>query len=155
MCAGTEMKLRRFLLTVCLLLLTACDSGQEASEPLVRELGTAGECDAALQPCQLGNAQFALTLELERNIRTLKPFRLQLHLAGSQPPLIEEVMVEFFMEGMAMGVNRYRLLRDDSGWHGEITLPICVAGRSDWRAVVEVRGAGNVYRAVFPFHSSG
>ncbi|HEY0722335.1 MAG TPA: hypothetical protein VGE50_13915 [Gammaproteobacteria bacterium] len=145
----------RYVIVLLLVLLTACDSGSNVAGPAVVELGSAEGCDAALQPCRLSHEQAEMTLELEREIRTLQPFHLQLQITGNLQPRIQEVMVEFFMEGMDMGVNRYRLLRDGVSWQGEITLPVCVAGRSDWRAVVEMHTPDGVYRAVYRFHSSG
>ncbi|HEY0634524.1 MAG TPA: hypothetical protein VGE00_03995 [Gammaproteobacteria bacterium] len=144
----------RPFIVLLLVLLTACGSGSDVSGQVV-ELGSAQGCDAALQPCRLTHEQAEMTLELAQDIRTLQPFHLQLQITGSQQARIQEVVVEFFMEGMEMGVNRYRLLRDGAGWQGEITLPVCVAGRSDWRAVVEARTTDSVYRAVYRFHSSG
>ena len=39
------------------------------------------------------------------------------------------------MKGMDMGWNRYRLNKDAAGyWNAEVTLPVCVSGRSDWVA---------------------
>lgn len=153
---GTEMKLLGYfsVLILALALLTACDSSERTVEKKQVELGTADGCDASIQACLLAYEGVELQLELAKDIRTLQPFQLQLHVAGIQQA-VESVNVEFFMEGMDMGVNRYRLLPDGKGWRGEITLPVCVAGRSDWRAVVEVSTNEHRYRGTFRFHSSG
>lgn len=153
---GTDMKLYRCInaLILALALLTACDSSEKSVERKLVELGTADGCDASVQACLLAYEGVELQLELTKDIRTLQPFQLQIHVAGIQQA-IESVNVEFFMEGMDMGVNRYRLLPDGKGWRGEITLPICVAGSSDWRAVVDVSTKERSYRGTFRFHSSG
>jgi hypothetical protein len=142
------------VLILALILLTACDPSGKSVERKQVDLGSADSCDASVQPCLLAHEGAELQLELAKDIRTLQPFQLQLHVAGLQQA-IETVNVEFFMEGMEMGVNRYRLLPDEKGWRGEITLPVCVAGRSDWRAVVEVSTKESRYRGTFRFHSSG
>ena len=49
------------------------------------------------------------------------------------------VFASFAMQGMEMGLNRYRLLRQPDGtWAAEVTLPVCVQGRSDWLMELEV-----------------
>jgi hypothetical protein len=147
--------LRSFsVLMLALTLLAACDSSEKSMERKLVELGSADGCDAAVQVCLLTHEGAELRLELAKDIRTLQPFQLQLHIAGIRQP-IKAVNVEFFMEGMEMGLNRYRLLPGENGWHGEITLPVCVAGRSDWRVVVDVSTQELHYRGVFRFHSSG
>lgn len=137
-----------------LALLAACDASENSVGRTLIEVGSAAGCDAAVQPCRLAHERVELRIELANDIRTLQPFQLQLQITGIQEP-VESVVVEFFMEGMEMGINRYRLLPGERGWHGEITLPVCVTGRSDWRAVVEVNTEERRYRGLFGFHSSG
>lgn len=139
---------------LALALLTACDSSEKAVERRLVELGSADSCDATVQTCLLAGEGVELQLALAKDIHTLQPFQLQLHIAGIQQE-IESVNVEFFMEEMDMGINRYRLLPDGKGWRGEIVLPVCVVGRGDWRAVVEVGTKERLYRGTFRFHSSG
>lgn len=142
------------LLALVFLPLTACNSSHNSLEKKVVDLGSAEGCDSSVQSCLLAREGIKLQLELEKNLRTLQPFHLQLHIEGIEQP-VEEVTVEFFMEGMEMGLNRYRLLYVENVWQGEITLPVCVAGRSDWRALVVVNSQQSRYRGVFRFHSSG
>ena len=67
----------------------------------------------------------------------LKPFALTI-----VAPAAREVHVELHMQGMEMGLNRYRLIRQANGeWRATITLPACVAGRRDWLMVIEADGA--------------
>lgn len=152
---GIEMMpFKRCSVILMLVLLGACDSSVNSVERTQVELGSAEGCDASVRSCQLARDGVEMRLALEKNIRTMQPFQLQLHLAGIQQP-VEAVNVEFFMEGMDMGVNRYRLLHHENGWKGEITLPICVAGTGDWRAEVEVKTQERRYHGIFRFHSSG
>jgi len=152
--AGVEsMPIRYLIVIFALTFLGACNSSEHATEKALLEMGVAQECDASEQSCLLVHDGAELQLTLDKEIRPLQPFHLQLLVKGIQPP-IEAVSVEFFMEGMDMGINRYRLLGHGSDWQGEVTLPVCVSGRSDWRAVVEVDSQSNRYRGVFRFHSS-
>jgi hypothetical protein len=53
---------------------------------------------------------------------------------------------------MDMGLNRYRMLGDaSSGWRAEVTLPICMSGRSDWIAEFELVSAGRRVLLRVPF----
>ena len=154
MFGGVEMKLIAFPgLILALVLVSGCDSPVKSSDKELVEMGSADSCDAAEQSCLLTHDGAELRLELARDIRSLQPFQLQLHTTGIQQP-IESVNVEFFMEGMDMGLNRYRLLPVEGSWRGEITLAMCVNGRSDWRAVVEVNTQQQRYSGTFRFHSS-
>jgi len=77
----------------------------------------------------------------------LKPFGIDVAMAGAQA-----VHASFAMDGMEMGLNRYRLLQKPDGrWHGDITLPVCVQGRSDWIARVDVETATGLQRYQFTF----
>ncbi len=63
----------------------------------------------------------------------MKPFGLQV-----EDKEASEVHATFLMQGMEMGLNRYRLLKTKLGiWHADVTLPVCVQGRSDWHVLVE------------------
>ncbi len=94
-----------------------------------------GVCDIQ-QGCRAGDAAVSAQVRFDAPPRALKPFPVSAHTAGTQP--VETVMVSFFMQGMDMGLNRYRMLGDAaSGWHADVALPICVSGRSDWIAEFE------------------
>ena len=148
------MMLRRVMVLLMLALLTACEPSLKTVEKTVVELGSADGCDATGQPCTVSRDGIELRLELEKDLRPLQPFQLQLHIAGLPAQEIHEVVVDFFMDGMDMGINHYRLLPGTDGWQGVITLPICVPGRREWRAEVEVRDGEHRYRSLFRFHSS-
>ncbi len=66
----------------------------------------------------------------------MKPFELNLQLDDG----VDEVYASFAMEGMDMGLNRYKLIKTPEGlWRGEGTLPVCVRGRADWMMKVEAQ----------------
>jgi hypothetical protein len=53
---------------------------------------------------------------------------------------------------MDMGANRYRLIAEASaGWHADITLPICMSGRTDWLADFELVVADRRLQMQVPF----
>jgi len=92
-------------------------------------------CAALTQGCTLDQGKlFAKTDSVPT---PLKPFDLTV-----VAPTAQEVHVEWHMQGMEMGLNRYRLIRQANGeWRATITLPVCVTGRRDWLMVIEVDGA--------------
>lgn len=88
-------------------------------------------CSNIIEGC--GNQ--SLKVRLDQLPRVMKPFKLLVE-AGD----VREVHASFAMQGMEMGLNRYRLIRQaDNSWEAEVTLPVCIQGRSDWAMLVEVK----------------
>jgi hypothetical protein len=84
-----------------------------------------------------------LQVMFDRRPQAMQPFLLQVRKAQA-----EQVHASFSMHGMPMGFNRYRLLpQGDGSWQGQVTLPACVQGRSDWELLLEVDTA----RYALPF----
>ena len=91
-------------------------------------------CASLMRGCALEHDQ--IMVRSDRAPSPLTPFVLAV-----TAPAAQEVSVELQMQGMEMGLNRYRLLRQANGeWRASITLPACVTGRRDWKMVVEVDG---------------
>lgn len=66
-----------------------------------------------------------------------QPFLMRLDgVAGVKAPT-----VEFSMEGMDMGFNRYVFVREGDAWTARVTLPLCVSGSRNWIATLESGGA--------------
>jgi hypothetical protein len=77
-------------------------------------------------------------------------FPIALRVAAGEA--VETVMISFAMRGMDMGLNRYRMVRGASNtWTADVTLPICVSGRSDWIAGVELVTARRRFHWDVPF----
>ncbi len=131
-------------------LLGAC--GQEISTP--ERLPTEASCDPRAMPCLAGTEQRGLSLHLPDNkLRALEPFTVEVRLLGLGAA---EVAVEFQMEGMDMGRNRFSLALQGVGlWAGEAMLPVCWSGRRDWRATVELSNAEGRRQAEFRFALKG
>jgi hypothetical protein len=115
-------------------------------------LGVAKSCDAAEKVCYVSNGRYSISLELEKKLIPLKPFTTTLKITAEDDKP-HDVVMDFRMVGMDMGLNRYRLNKNGNVWTGSVTLPVCVASRTDWLAVVEFTNAERKYIASFPFQS--
>jgi hypothetical protein len=130
------------------LLAAGCDGTPPAALP-VSALEAPAACDLE-RGCSITGENLSLQLRFDAPARALQSFPLSLHTSGDQP--VEAVVVTFFMRGMDMGLNRYRLDVDTRGdWKGRVTLPVCVSGRSDWIAAVELTTAVRKYEVRIPF----
>lgn len=91
-------------------------------------------CVSLTQGCTLASGK--LFVKTDTAPTPLQPFVLTV-----TAPAAQEVQVELQMQGMAMGLNRYRLIQQTNGeWRASITLPACVSGRSDWLMLIDVDG---------------
>ena len=116
--------MRIFLFFLVLVVMAAC---ARKETPVVA-------CAVLMRGCTLEHDQIMVRSDSAPS--ALKPFVLTI-----TAPAAQEVYVELQMQGMDMGLNRYRLLRQANGeWRASITLPACVTGRRDWMMVVEVDG---------------
>ena len=116
--------MRTHLIFLTLIVMAACT---QRETPVVA-------CAALVRGCALEHDQ--IMVRSDRAPSPLTPFVLAV-----TAPAAQEVYVELQMQGMDMGLNRYRLLRQANGeWRASITLPACVTGRRDWKMVVEVDG---------------
>ena len=132
---------------VCCLLF-GCDTATESHLPATR-LVLSQPCDPR-QGCRASDASLAVTVAFGAEARALQPFPVRVQLANDQP--VDSVSVAFSMQGMDMGSNRYRLLADGTGgWMGDITLPICTSGRTDWLADFEFVLADRRLQVQVPF----
>lgn len=90
-----------------------------------------------------------LQIHFDRTPQVMKPFNLSAKVASAS-----EVHASFAMRGMEMGLNRYRLLQKPDGlWQAEVTLPVCIRGRSDWLVELEVKAPDGTQRYQLPFSS--
>lgn len=80
----------------------------------------------------------------------LKPFKVSV-----QSPTARVIHADFLMQGMTMGLNRYKFLQGHSQqFEAEVILPVCIQGRADWVMQLEVEDGGNTLRYELPFTSS-
>ena len=106
--------------------------------------------DATSVPCPdivtgCADPQSGLRVRFNQTPRPMQAFKVDVVL-----PEAHEVYARFVMQGMEMGLNRYRLLLDGTGrWQAEVMLPACVQGRRDWLLILEADGT----RYQLPFSS--
>jgi len=141
--------LGRALALVCaLFLFVSCD---KAAEPLLPQsrLTLSQPCDLR-QGCRAADGSVTVRVVFGAEPRALQPFPIHIQFEGHQRA--DSVTVAFSMQGMDMGLNRYRLSADASGgWNADITLPICMSGRTDWLADFELVVADRRLQMQVPF----
>jgi len=131
-------------------LLYGCSGEADKTRQL---LGTVSDCDAALESCRISAGGVNVSLALGPDVKPLVAFPMRLVIEGGDVAP-QSVVADFQMQGMDMGMNRYRLLLSpQSDWRGTATLPVCTASRMDWLAVVEFTLDEQPYQAIFPFHT--
>ena len=113
----------------------------KAKPPLIAYLA----CADITKSC--GNDLF--TVRFAEQPQAMRPLHFILHLNQAISPA--QIHVDFAMKGMAMGLNRYRLVHVNDDWQADVTLPVCVQGRSDWEMLVEIEAEGGVKRFIVPF----
>lgn len=110
-------------------------------------------CDITRSGCSSSGDGVRVLLTLKDRPSALRPFPAHVLVEGLLEPQQMDVRLVFSMQGMDMGDLRQRLVFDpDNGdWHGQMILPICTSGRSDWLARVEVTAAKKIYSADYAF----
>ena len=111
-------------------------------------------CNPAESVCRAAKQDSSVTLYFPEQVHYLKPFRMQVTTKGISNSSIETIYIDYTMVGMDMGLNRFNLksVTDAKGqqrYEGEGILPVCVSGRVDWLANVNVVTVDKVYEAVF------
>lgn len=122
------------------------------------QLRPADNQDAMVIPCadptkgcglSMGQSD-QLRIRFDHTPQTLKPFKLSV-----EAPQAQALHASFAMRGMEMGLNRYRLLQQAPGlWTAEVTLPVCVQGRSDWTMLLELETPSGKQRYQIAFRSA-
>ena len=137
------------VLWACVLcLLVSCEQPPDSSLAVSR-LVLSQPCDIR-QGCRAEGASLVAIVTFEAEPRALQPFPIRIQLGGEQR--VDAVTAAFSMQGMDMGLNRYRLIPDSSdGWSADVTLPICASGRTDWLAQFELAVAGQRVQFEVPF----
>jgi len=119
------------------LLLLACSPQPEPEQLPVSQLVAATDCDV-LTGCRVGDVDAFIDVLFAIKPRALQPFPVVIQTQGMQD--VKAVTVSFSMRDMTMGLNRYALTHAAEGaWQGEVTLPICVSGRTDWIAEFDIQ----------------
>ncbi len=136
-----------------LFLLLALGACSTETEQMHRLLGKADNCDAANETCRISAEGISVSLTLGPDVKPLVMFPINLTFEGSGR-ISPDVVVDFQMQDMDMGVNRYRLQPSSpSVWEGEAMLPVCTVSRMDWIVIVEFMLDEQPYKLIYPFHS--
>ena len=113
-------------------------------------------CDVQKQRCHIISDEFNIEISLENNIYYLKNFNISVWSENNKSSNIESIFIDFKMEKMNMGVNRFMLTKLNSEykqrWQGKALLPVCVTGRADWFSDFEVETKTNRYVFRFPIN---
>lgn len=115
------------------------------------------KCNAQLNKCKVNIDDFEIGIDIDRNIEYLKTFNMKLWVENKKNNFIESIYIDFKMNGMDMGVNRFKLIRNEpikfsktQSWHGKVVLPICVTGKVDWLAKIELISQKKQYEILVP-----
>lgn len=124
------------------------DADPNAVPPLV----ILTDCDSAETACVARGPGIAVELSLGPSVQPMQPFPIQLRVVHGPLSANARVELQFRMQDMDMGQNRYRLVADEQGvWQGTAVLPMCTRGRSDWLAQLAIQDGGRHWSAVLPF----
>ncbi|MDZ4097737.1 MAG: hypothetical protein U1E13_03435 [Methylophilaceae bacterium] len=118
-------------------LLTACQQVADISF----------ECPDIVAGCSLDG----LSVSTSTVPQILKPFVLNIEF---EDQATTGVYASFAMEGMDMGLNRYKMIKvADGAWQAEVTLPVCVRGRADWLMQIDAKNYLGDRRYLVSFQS--
>jgi len=119
----------------------------EQKNKLEDDKATLLACADIVQSC--GNAE--LSVRFKETPQVMKPLHLEFVAIGADKG-IQNIHANFAMKGMEMGFNRYQLIKaDQNKWQAEVTLPVCVQGRSDWEMLLEINAEEGKQRFLVPF----
>jgi len=121
------------------------------ASPVASEKAELIACTDITQSC--GNAEFLVRFKEAPQV--MKSFHLELNGERIQNVPIQKIHANFAMKGMEMGFNRYQLIKvGQAEWLAEVTLPVCVQGRSDWEMLLEIDTEKGKQRFVVPFSAA-
>lgn len=109
-------------------------------------------CNIESKECVVELNEFKVKIIFDEDIFYLKPFNVSVTNENSDSLKLESILIDFKMNSMNMGVNRFLLKNDDnkSIWQGKVLLPICVTGRADWLSEIELVTKTNKYLISLP-----
>ncbi len=113
--------------------------------------------ELSYQPCDLSNKN-TCSAQLngsEVNVAflqapsSLSPFEIVVEVGDLNA---EQVILDFRMEGMDMGINKYNMKKKDNGrWVTQAVLPVCSLGRNDWIVELQVVNDNILWTAEYSF----
>jgi len=110
------------------------------------------DCDPVKQTCYAVTDGLRLGLRFTGEVKPLKRFQLQVQTTEDSAIVVDGIDLQFSMRGMYMGEQHYALPKlNEKEWQGEILLPVCTSGRSDWTVELLARSGDRVYQSAFAF----
>lgn len=96
-------------------------------------------CQLGMTPCNVELPGLHGQIYLDRQPKYLQPFGMTVSLQGSDADKVQGVTVSLNMTGMDMSLPVNKLHKTTTGdWRGELMVPVCSSGRSDWVVDVEI-----------------
>lgn len=92
-------------------------------------------CDLTAASCHVNVNDQVFVISLVGDPSPLEAFFVNVLVEGNQPLSID---IEFTMDGMDMGFNKYQLKLVDNVWKVKSILPICTLGSKDWNLIVRL-----------------
>ena len=108
-----------------------------------------GLCDPSSTACNAKYLSHQIKFKFQKNPSALEPFTVYAEISDNH---IKEVLVDFRMKNMDMGVSIIRLKNmGNNRWAGEAVLPVCSLGRSDWISRLQIKSNNTQWYADFLF----
>ena len=126
-------------------------SSQQMGKKLPIQTMTSNPCDPTVETCQAKFNGHTLILVFLDKPSSMTPFRVRLESDSEQ---IDNILLDFKMPGMNMGINRYHLIKENSYWQNQLVLPVCSLGRNDWVLTLELEQNGILWTTEFNFSNS-
>lgn len=113
------------------------------------------ECHPQFKKCNLKINDLDIEIATDKDIFYLQQFTVSVWIEGENNSNIELIYIDFKMKNMNMGVNRFKLVKSNKQdikqlWTGAALLPVCITGRADWFAELELITRENKYMLSFP-----
>lgn len=109
-------------------------------------------CNPVKQTCYAIADGLRLGLHIFSEPKPLKRFQLQVSVEEGSRLSLDGIDVQFRMRDMYMGEQQYALLMlSKTEWQGDVVLPVCTSGRSEWTVELLARTADRLYQAEFLF----
>ena len=93
-------------------------------------------CDLTVSRCSVSFKNEVVTTSVVGEPSPLNPFIVNVSVVGKQAPL--SVEIEFTMDGMDMGFNKYHLKLAGDVWKVRSILPVCSLGEKTWNLIVRL-----------------
>jgi len=106
------------------------------------------DCDLLKTECFVKQQGIEYKIKFLQSPSALKPFDVELtpvHLSA------KNIDIEFSMQDMDMGFNRYSLKKLSGSWQARVVLPVCSLGRNDWKLDVLIDDGSEMYKTRFSF----